>query len=64
MKPIGRARIASSRCRPEGWSVTGDGFDPDHRIHLSKNPANRAGLHLTPQEQKRNIISLATSHRE
>jgi hypothetical protein len=36
-------------------------LDPDHRIHLSKNPADRAGLRLTPIEQKRNIIPIATS---
>jgi hypothetical protein len=26
MKPNGGARIASSRCRPESWSVTGGGL--------------------------------------
>jgi hypothetical protein len=31
MKPNGRARMANSHHRPEGWSVTGDGL-----IQISK----------------------------
>jgi hypothetical protein len=39
-------------------------LDPDQPIHLGKNPADRAGVHLTLKEQKRNIVSIATSRRE
>jgi hypothetical protein len=79
MKPNGRARIASSLAIETSASKipaihltdrarrpVGDRrrLEPDQQIHLSKNPADCAGLRLTLKEQKRNIIPIATSHRE
>jgi hypothetical protein len=56
-------RVTNSHCRPEGSSVTGDGLIQITE-YIGQKSADRAGLHLTPKEQKRNIISIATSHRE